>query len=232
MACSRNTRFLLISLAVAALSACGKNDDVVTTAQNTIFQALRSQGIYERGNLPVDNPPTPEQIKGRFDIIGGAYRHIVNEERANRGSETEYGIDRGDSITFMFDARIYSGGTFESQQTFYTNIASRIQEITNNNPDFVTQDGAWPTVPLKIKVGEDPGILKSLQEALIGGPQECRAGDPPRADGQPGEIVSDQVRVYLTSDLAFGNKTVYNVPRNSTLVFEITDIVIVNKIRN
>lgn len=222
----RNIRFAVATVVAAlSLAACGKIDETVTTAQNTIFRALQGQGIYERGNLPAVNPPTPEKIKGRFDIIGGAYRHIVNEERANRGSAAEYAINPGDSISFMFDARIFTGGAFESQETFYTNIASRILEITNNNPDFKT--GEWPTVPLQIKVGEDPGILRSLQDALTGGPQACRAGDPPRADGQPGEIVSDQVRVYLTPDIAFGNKTVYNVPRNSTLVFEITNIKII-----
>ncbi len=201
-------------------AACGKDDNTVVTAQNKIFDALKNQGIYERGNLPEDPAPSPEQIKGYFDIIGGAYRHIVNEDsNANRG-DAEYEIARDDSIAFMFDARIFTGGNFDNLQTFYTNIADRIQ--TGGNPNF---DGEfWPTEPLKIKVGEDSRILKSLQEALI----SCRAGDGnPDNDNEPDGIASDQVRVYLTPDLAFGNRTVYNVPRNSTIVFEVTDIEII-----
>ncbi len=217
-----------IALATAmslALSACGKNDDLVTQSQDRILAAFRSQGIYERGNPPFPEPP-PDQIKGYFDNIGGAYRHIVNENRENRGGES-FEIMRGDSIAFTFDARIYVNGNFEDQQTFYTNDAARIALLTSNNPQF---DGRfWPTDPLRIKVGDDPRILKSLQEALIGGAKEaCRAGDGiPENDDEPGGIASDQVRVYLTSDIAFGDKTVYNVPARSTIVFEVTDIEII-----
>ena len=211
----------LLVMVMSLAAACGKNDNVVATAQTRIFDVLEKNGIYERGNLPEDPEPSYDQIKGWFDIIGGAYRHIVNEEtNANRGPAEEFEIGRGDSIEFMFDARIFGTGTFESLQTFYTNIDSRISQLKGNNPDF---DG-WPTDPLRIKVGDDPRILKSLQEALIG----CRAGDgDPSNDSQPDGIASDEVRVYLTPDIAFGNKTVYNVPANSTIVFEVTEIKII-----
>jgi hypothetical protein len=153
--------------------------------------------------------------------VGGAYRHIVNEDRDNR-SGSQYKIERGDSIAFFFDGKIFSGSQFESMTTFYTNIEARIQRITGGNPQF--DPSYWPTVPLRIKVGEDSRILKSLQEALVG----CMAGDgDPANDEEPDGIASDQVRVYLTPDIAFGDKIVYNVPANSTLVFEITDIVII-----
>lgn len=202
--------------------SCGKLDDVVNTSRDNIYTALTSQGIYERGNLPVDKTPTQEQIKGWFEIIDGAYRHIVNrEDRPNRGG-TEYEIRRGDSISFMFDARIFTGGNYSNMQTFYTNISSRIEEITSNNPQFSTD--FWPTDPLAIKVGDDSRILKSLQEALI----SCRAGDgDPDNDSEEDGITSDIVRVYLTPDIAFGDNTVYNVPRASTVVFEITEIEII-----
>ena len=218
-----NTGIVCAALAALLLSsACGgKLGDTVFNAQTRIFNALRGQGIFERGNLPEDNPPTPDQIKGWYDIVGGAYRHIVNEDRDNR-TDRQYRIERGDSISFFFDAKIFTGGSFDQLQTFYTNIGARIQAIAGNNPQFDTS--FWPTVPLRIKTGEDPRILKSLQEALIG----CMAGDgDPANDEEPDGIASDQVRVWLTPDLAFGDKVVYNVPRESTLVFEITDIVII-----
>ncbi len=218
-----NTVIVCVALAAALLipSCGGKYGDIVFDAQTRIFRALQGQGIYERGNLPEDNPPTPEQIKGWFDIVGGAYRHIVNEDRVNR-TDRQYMIERGDSIAFFFDAKIFSGGSFEQLETFYTNIEARIQRIAGNNPQFDTIN--WPTVPFRIKVGEDRRILKSLQEALIG----CMAGDgDPDNDEEPDGIASDEVRVYLTPDIAFGDKIVYNVPRNSTIAFEVTDIVII-----
>jgi hypothetical protein len=213
-----------VSVAMLSLVAtsCSKLGDTVNASRDKIFNALKSQGVYERGNLPVENPPTQDQIKGWFDIIGGAYRHIVNEEnRTDRGG-AEYEIRRGDSIAFMFDARIFTGSNYNSMQTFYTNIASRISEIAGNNSEF--NGNFWPTDPLRIKVGDDGRILKSLQEALI----SCRAGDGnPDNDDEEDNIDSDIVRVYLTPDIAFGDRTVYNVPASSTIVFEVTDIEII-----
>jgi hypothetical protein len=200
------------------LAGCGESGDAVATAQTRIFTALESQGIYERGNLPEQNPPTPEQIKGWFEVIGGAYRHIVNEDRANRGPAAQFAIERGDSVAFTFDARIFSGSSFDNCRTFYTNDPQRLSALFGSNPGF----GGWSTDPLRIKLGEDPRILKSLQEALIG----CRADDgDPTNDNAPEGISSDEVRVYLTSDLAFGNRTVYDVPPGSTVVFAVTRIV-------
>jgi hypothetical protein len=211
---------IVLAAVFAALASCGKNGDRVATAQDAIFKALTSQDIYERDNLPEADPPTPEQIKGWFDMVRGTYRHIVNEDRPDRGPAAEYGIERGDSIAFMFDARVFAGSNFESCRTFYTNIDSRINELFSDNPDFA----GWSTEPLRIKVGDDPGILKSLQEALI----SCRAGDgTPGNDGEPGAVSSDEVRVYITSDLAFGNRTVYDVPSGSTIVYEVTEIEII-----
>ena len=216
----RHTAMAGVLAAALAMTSCGKNDDRVAKAQDAIFKALESQGIYERGNLPEINPPTPERIKGWFDMVRGTYRHIVNEDRTGRGPAETYGIERGDSIAFMFDARVFAGNSFESCRTFYTNIESRIEELFSSNPDFA----GWSTLPLRIKVGDDPGILKSLQEALI----SCRAGDgDPKNDDQPGGISSDEVRVYITSDLAFGNRMVYDVPPGSTIVFEVTEIEII-----
>jgi hypothetical protein len=202
-----------------SLASCSK-DDQINSARGNIIAALKAQGIYQRHNLP-DPPPSPEQLKGYFDIVGGAYRWVVNENRENQSAE--FTIARGDSIAFRFDGRVFRSGNFESYTTFYTNIEARIKELFGNNADF---DGRlWPATPLKIKVGDDTRILKSLQEALI----SCRAGDgDPANDDQPGGIASDRIRVYLTPDIAFGDRTVYNVPAGSTIVFEITDIEIID----
>jgi hypothetical protein len=206
-------------LTASAFCGCGKLDDQVNAARDNIVAALKTQDIYERNNVPTD--PAPREIKGYYDIIGGAYRWVVNEARENQSDE--FTVRRGDSIAFMFDARVFTArGNFESYRTFYTNIKSRIDQLVGNNTHFDPQ--FWPTAPLKIKVGDDPGILKPLQEALI----SCRAGDgDPTNDSQPGGIASDQVRVYLTPDMAFGNRTVYSVPAGSTIVFEIREIEII-----
>lgn len=224
------------ALLLVGMARCGKLDELTNTAREKIVSALNGQGVYERDNLPEDSPPTPDRIKGWFDMVDGAFRHVVNEDRADRSASPV--ITAGDSIKFMFDARIFTSGNFENQKTFYTNIPGRIKEVAGNNPDFA----GWPEDPLRIKVGDDPRILKSLQRALI----SCRAGykypkkddeeenndpgngdEPDPDDEEQEDIPSDVVRVYLTPDIAFGNKPVGSVPRGSTIVFEVTDIEII-----
>jgi len=212
---------LSVAAAVAlSAAACGKLDDAVDSARTRIESALKTQGAYERGNLPIDNPPTPEAHKGDYDIVDGAYRYITNERREGRAASPQ--IAEGDSVAFYFDGRVFTGGTFDSQTTFYTNIAARIKQLAGNNEQFSTDE--WPTRKLRVKVGDDGRILKSLQRALI----SCRAGDgDPANDDLPGGVASDRVLVYLTPDIAFGDRTVYGVPAGSTLVFEITEIEII-----
>lgn len=207
------------AVATATVAACGKLDETINQAQDRIVAALKSQGLWERGNLPIEDPPTPEQIKGEYDIVEGAYRYIVNERRDDRAAAPQ--IAEGDSIAFRFDGRVFTGGSFDSQTTFYTNIASRIAQIGGNNPQFSAAE-SWPTVPLRIKAGNDPRILKSLQRALI----SCRAAIPASVE-RPEGVPSDRVLVYLTPDIAFGDRRVYGVPSRSTLVFEITEITII-----
>jgi hypothetical protein len=210
---------LLSGVAIPAVTAaCSTPGEVVDTAQVEIENALKGLNVYERGNLP---EPEPVTISGYFDITErGAYRYITNEDRAGR--ERSEVVAPGDSIKFMFDGRIFGRGSFDGLQIFYTNIEATRRLFAGNNPQFDTS--LWPVAPLRIRVGDDPKILKSLQEALI----DCRAGDgEPGNDDEPGGIASDRVRVYLTPNIAFGDRAVYSVPANSTIVFEVTDIEII-----
>ncbi len=201
--------FVCLAIAVLVLGsivACSKVDnETVTRAEDAIEKELRGKGLWERGNLPDDPAPEPDQIKGYYDIVEGAYRHVVNEGRVDR--ELAAVIGAGDVVSLFFDARIY-GSSFENSDTFFTNIESRREQLAGGNSEFDTD--FWPVEALIITLPDDDGILKPLQRALVG----CREGD--------------QVRVYLTPDLAFGAKTVYNIPRGETVVFEVTDLAVVD----
>ncbi len=214
----RGFQYLCGVVALALLVACGEESgDTIAKAQERIEKDLQGANIYERGNLPED--PAPQQVLGYYDIIDGKiYRHIVNEGRYGRANSPV--IAAGDSLALYFDARVYSG-KFENSTTFYTNIEARRAMIAGNNPDF--DPLLWPITPLRIKVGEDPKILKSVQVALIG----SRAGDGNPENDEQGGVASDEVRVYLTPDVGFGGRSVYDVPGGSTLVFELTDIEII-----
>jgi hypothetical protein len=191
--------------------------------RNRIKTQLNNEGVYERHNLPPNT--NLDNVKGYYDIIDGAYRHITNETRPSRVSSPP--IKEGDRISFYFDARIYSG-SFDRCVVFYTNIENVMREkVAGENQAILENDTPiWPTEPLQITLGDDPGILKHIQTALIG----CRAdnGDPTDdGDGLSNGITSDRVRIYLPYNIAFGNTWVGIVPPRSTLVYEISGIQII-----
>lgn len=195
----------ILALLVLPFAACSPvSEDNVNAARTKFENELKGKGIYERGNLPEDID-VEEDLNGYFDIVNGAYRYIVNEDRADRNELPP--IEEGDLVELYFDARVY-GSSFENSTTFYTNIASRRSELSGANPEFDPE--FWPTDPLSVEIPNGSGILKSIQRALV----DCRVGDV--------------VRIYLTPDIAFGSRAVYNVPAGSSLVFEVTDIRIMN----
>ncbi len=213
MMINRGCIFILIS--ALAMVGCGKQE-ILEQEQLNITRELNRNYIYQRNNLP-DDPP-PSTVSGYYDITGGAYRYIENEylegltPRPGRAKiDGSNKIKRGDRISFYFVAKVFSGD-FDNSKVFYTNIEDQMQD-----------DGEeiWPTVPLEIKIGDDSKMLPALQKALIG----CYAddGDPTNNVGDE-DIESDIVRVYLTSDIGFGKRAVYNVPGRSTLVYRITEI--------
>lgn len=190
----------LCAAAVLTLAACSSAQDAVDTARTAITRYLTGQGIYERNFVPDDSETTT--VSGYYDIVGGAFRFIENEDREGRNTQPE--IVEGSLVEFWFDARIFSSN-FANSATFYTNIESQIKALAGTNYEFNTE--FWPMVPLRIRIGEGT-ILKSLENALL----SCRQGD--------------KMQIYLTSDIGFGDRKVGIVPGGSTLVYQISDIVV------
>ncbi len=193
---------IIPAAAALLLASCSNLTDAVDASQTKILANFKQQGIYERNNIPEETPPA--SVKGYYDVIKGAYRHITNENREGRENARE--ISAGDVVTFYFDARIF-GSSYDNSTTYFTNIDSRIQQISSSNPEFDASE--WSSDPLQIKVGYDTGILKSIQNAL----PSCRAGD--------------EIRIYLPPDVAYGSKGDGVVPAKSTLLFELTNIEII-----
>ncbi len=192
----------LIATALIASSCSSKLSDATDASKLAIKRYLNGKNIYDRSDVPYD--PAPSTINGYYDIIGGAYRYVTNEDRDDRNLERA--IAPGDNISFYFEAYVFTS-SYESSLPYFTNIRDRIVYIGNNNPEF-NVDG-WSTDPLEIKVTEDPKILKSIQNAL----PSCRVGD--------------EVRIFLPPNVAYGNKDDGVVLGGSTLVFILSNIVII-----
>lgn len=190
-------RFIPAIFLLAVLAACGsKMDDVVDSANNTIRTFLRDQRIYDRDNMPEE---TPAVINGYYQIIDGAFRWIVQEDRDGR--EDELVVQSGDQVSFWFDAREFKG-TFDNSTTYFTNKQDRINDIAGSNTEFDAR--LWPTVPIVLTVGAGEGIIMPAIENCL-----------------PGARRGDEVRIFLTPDLWNGSQQSGNIPAFSTLVFQI-----------
>ena len=107
--------------------------------------------------------------------------------------------EHGDRVTFNFVGQVF---TTAPQGVFFTNLG--IPEA-----DTVLNHEHWPTDPQIVILGTTP-LIKGLE------------------DGLPGSRTGDSVVLYLTSDKAYGGKSMGVVPQNSALMF-ILDIKDVNK---
>jgi hypothetical protein len=181
---------------VGFVSSCGRMDDIVDEAQTKIRSYLHGQKIYDPTNYP---DPMPTDEKGRYDIVGGAFRYIVTQDSDGRDGWAE--VKNGDEIALWFDARIFSGSSFDRFPLFYSNNATTIEIYRGSNDQFDPVE--WPTTPFIAKLG-DGQLMPAVENALVG----CRVGD--------------KVQLFIPPDIGYGNRQNYSVPANATLAFEIT----------
>lgn len=190
-------KIALSILPVLVLAAsCSRMDDIVDSANTKIRTYLHGQKIYDPNNYP---DPVPTDIKGNYQIIDGAFRYIVSQDSDGRENWEE--VRRGDVISIRFDARIFSGSSFDRFPLFYSNNATTIEIYRGSNDQFDPVE--WPTTPYIAKIGGGQ-LMPAVENALV----SCRAGD--------------KVQLFLPPDIAYAGKQNYTVPANSTLAFEIT----------
>jgi hypothetical protein len=170
--------------------------NIVDDAQIKLRDYFKSQKIYDPTNYP-DPPPTDE--KGQYQVVGGVFRYIVTQN--SDGREGWPVVEMGDELSLRFDARIFSGNSFDRFPLFYSNNATTIEIYRGSNDQFDPVE--WPTTPFMATLG-DGQLMPAIENALVG----CRVGD--------------KVQLFITPDLAYGDKQNYSVPANSTLAFEIT----------
>lgn len=131
----------------------------------------------------------------KFDYItqGGVYKYIANIDREGRDKAKE--AIAGDSLSFNFEAYTF---TTAPGTIFYTNKKDVAARMTGLNTKY------WSFEPVRVKVGRSEGIIKGLANAL----PYCREGD--------------SVLIYITSDLAYGDKFVSLIEKNTALQYIVT----------
>lgn len=130
-----------------------------------------------------------------YENVDGVYKQILNENRYGRDKLTDSKL--GDSIVFNFEA--YTFTSAPSTEWFYTNKKPLVDALEGFNSQY------WDLTPRRVKIGGG-GLIQGISYGL----PNCRVGD--------------SVHLYITSDLAYGDKQADVVVRNSALLYIINII--------
>ena len=179
------------------LCGCGDKEDVFTSQQTAIERYLTSTrrmiAESEVGDV-IENNPAFYTVHGH-----STYRHIPNYYDDGRTDRTE--IERGDSVRIAFNAYIFSGSEPTVSDVYWSNISTTINAMSSQGGNALARLD-WSTDPLVLKIGSTK-IIRGLEQALIG----CRE--------------QDSVQVYMTYNMAYGDKLVGTVPKNSSVAWYI-----------
>lgn len=138
-----------------------------------------------------------------YDALGGVFRYVGNADRA--GYEQAVEAQAGDSVSFYFSVHLLNTNANVLQQPLiYTNKKYLIDALKANG-----LTGQWTSDPYKVKLGSSP-LAKGLQRGLTGAHEK------------------DSLLLFMRSDMGYGDREMFNVPKNSPLLF-IVDLVSVKK---
>ncbi len=186
-------------LAVVAPLFCGCDDKeyVFTSQQTAIVRYLTSTrrliAEAEVGDVVEDNPAFYTE-HGR-----SAYRHIPNYYTAGREELAE--IEHGDKVAISFDAYIFSGSEPAVSSVYWSNNAATIDRLVAISGNLLAKPD-WSTEPLEITIGKTK-VIRGVEQALVG----CRE--------------QDSVQIYMTYNMAYGDKLVGIVPKHSSVAWYI-----------
>lgn len=147
-----------------------------------------------------------QQIEeGSYDDLGGVFRHVGNVGRD--GYATAPRAATGDLVTFYFSAHLLNTSAKVSdteQPLIYTNKQRLINDLLARG-----LTGHWSADPHEATLGSSP-LAKGIQRGLIGAREK------------------DSLLLFMSSDMGYGNKEMFNIPKNSSLLF-IIELVSVKK---
>lgn len=194
---------LFCSLAAGALLCGGCSDDDADVLPNqqerfeSYLRSTHSPQLIAESELGESLEESPEY----YTTAGStAYRYIAGIYDPERASRTE--VAWGDTVWITFRIYVFS----------FSNITSTTMPYYSNDPELkeaYEQTGGglnpeyWTFEPLEIKLGETR-ILKGLELTLAG----CREGD--------------EVEVYMTYNLGYGDDLIGIIPKQSPLAVYFT----------
>lgn len=190
--------FAIAMTALLAFAGCSKNEDLLPEQQSKIVSYLT--GSHSPRLLSeADARESLEEDPPYYTMAGGtAYRYIediYNPERATRRM-----VEWGDALTITYRAHLFSGSSPDTGNLPFMSNDPALEEAyieKGLNPEY------WSFEPLRIVLGETQ-IIKGLEVSLAG----CCEGD--------------RVEVYMTYNMAYDDRVISTVPKESALVFYFT----------
>ena len=194
---------LFLTLPIVAMwCACSQDEDVLPDQQSQIrsfLERTHSPQLISEAQLATSLDVDPPFYSVSGDSV---YRYIRNYYEAGRSERPQ--ADYGDLVQVTFRMYLFQNTAivFEGQEItmpFYSNDASLAESFYQAG----LTPGAWTFEPLTVELGRTQ-IIKGFELALVG----CRE--------------RDTVEVYMTYNMAYGDKTLGAIPKESSVAIFFT----------
>lgn len=191
-------RFLSFICAALSVAGCSQDDDVLPKQQTQIVSYLKGSHT-PRLMSEQEAQESLEQSPAYYTETGTtAYRYIANlydQERRTRPA-----VEWGNRISITFRAYQFTNSAPKLTDLYYSNDAELEGEVVAEG----LTTGYWTFgEPYVIELGETP-LLEGLEASLPG----CRE--------------KDTVEVYMTYTMAYGDKLMYAIPKQTAVAWFFT----------
>ncbi len=188
---------ILFSVLPVLFGGCSQEEDTLSDQREKLVSYL--EGSHSPSLVADTSLEAGSQLP-YYTVAGNtAYRYIKNVYDPDRANRPEVGPSSTAVITFRAYVFTYSNIT-DSTFPFWSN--DPLLENAYKELGLTVTDGAWSFEPLRVDLNGD--ILKGLRLSLLG----CREGD--------------EVEVYMTYNMAYGDSYFSTIPRESPIAWFFT----------
>ena len=186
-----------VAMVAALLVGCSDDDKLVESQRTAIERYLTSS--HNPRLIPqeevVNSITYSPPVYEKFGL--DLYRYIATDYDADREQRAE--VVKGAEVEIVYTAYRFSGSAPRINMVYATNDADVIAELADDglNVEY------WSDEPMKIKIGST-NIINGLEKSLLG----CREGDV--------------VEAYMTQRVAYNDKSVGVVEKNTSVMWSYT----------
>lgn len=185
-------RLFAILMMSLLLAGCSQEEEILPDQQSKIVSFLtstHSPKLVSREDL--DNAG---QVPYYSTMGNSVYRYIEGVWNPDRADLPQ--VEAGSTVRIVYSAYVFSYSAIGDTSVPYDSNDGELMEGLLRDGVIPVIPEAWNFEPLTVRIGEG-GILNGLEMALVG----CRLGD--------------RVEVYMTYNMAYGDKNFSIIPKES-----------------